>query len=540
VILADLIDPISQATIAGNANTVVGPIVYDSRKVTPGSVFIALRGTASDGHDFVDQAIAAGACAIIADRSAPLNHDVPWVHVPDTRKALALISAMLHHHPSKNLRIVGVTGTNGKTTTTYLLHYLANKAFQRAGLIGTVVYDVGVAEQRHATHTPESTEVQSLLAEMRDNGCRAAVMEVSSHALDQHRVYGIQWAGGVFTNLTQDHLDYHETMDRYFEAKATLFQKIADQPDGQIIINIDDLYGKRLASRFDSTKRVVRYGFGTAADFRATDVRYDASGTQFQLTAKGRQLLVRTPLIGDFNVYNALAALACSRPLGFNMREAVEFLRTAPQVPGRLERVSEPKHAIQIFVDYAHTPDALVNALKTLKQLRPNRIITLFGCGGDRDRSKRPLMAHAAEQGSTICILTTDNPRFEDPQQILDDTKFGFHGTNFEVIPDRATAIKAAIDMAEAGDIVLIAGKGHEEYQDIKGVKTPFSDAYIATGAFHRLTARDADRRRMRQGTSFGSRDAEHQRTFRPTEADGDFRAPDRTTNSPKPRKWME
>ncbi len=465
--------------LTGDLDAEVTSIVYDSRKVVPGCAFVALRGTKVDGHDFIDAAIAGGATLIVAEQ-APHVMSVAWLHLSNSRAALALLSAVFHEHPAKALDMAGITGTNGKTTIGFLVHHLMNAAQKRCGLIGTVFYDLG-GQQIPATHTtPESLELQHHLADMRSNGCRAAVMEVSSHALDQDRALGISFKAGIFTNLTQDHLDYHGTLDAYFDAKALLFEGIAAEGTGTMIINADDLWGKKLITRFNGYAKMSRYGFGAGCDFRALNVRYDLTGTTFELEAKGRQFLVRTPLIGDFNVYNTLAALAAADAMGINFREAVASMKTAPQVPGRMERVSADNARAQVFVDYAHTPDALWNVLRTARALKPRRIITVFGCGGDRDKTKRPLMARAAEQGSDICVLTSDNPRSEDPQAIIDDASKGFTGKNYTTIADRREALKFAINNADKGDLVLLAGKGHEDYQEIDGVKHKFDDRNVA------------------------------------------------------------
>jgi UDP-N-acetylmuramoyl-L-alanyl-D-glutamate--2,6-diaminopimelate ligase len=465
--------------------------------VGPGIAFVALRGSSADGHAFIPKAIALGASAIIAEQAPADDVSVPWVHVRHSRIALAQAAAALHGHPAKSLTIAGVTGTNGKTTTAFLMHHLFNTAQKRSGLLGTVFYDLGNGGRLPATHTtPESLEIQGLLATMRDNGCRACAMEVSSHALDQDRVFGLPFAAAVFTNLTQDHLDYHGTMEKYFEAKVRLFEITAESsPRSALIINGDDAWGRKLVERFQHTGRVTRFGFGVHNEFRAINVRYDLTGTTFELEAKGRSFLVRSPLIGDFNVYNALGALAAAHGVGLNLREAVKSLQNAPQVPGRMERVSENSR-FQVFVDYAHTPDGLENALRTARALRPRRLITVFGCGGDRDRTKRPKMAAAAEAGSDICVLTSDNPRTEDPEQILNDAKAGFaRPQKHAIIADRREAIRAALENAWEGDLVLIAGKGHEDYQDIQGKKHPFDDRKIARYLMQDLkTARAQER----------------------------------------------
>jgi UDP-N-acetylmuramoyl-L-alanyl-D-glutamate--2,6-diaminopimelate ligase len=495
--LRDLIPNLDKPAVSGSLDTEITGLAYDSRKAGPGIAFVALRGTHADGHDFIPKAIELGAAAIIAEQAPADDVSVPWVHVRHSRIALAQAAAALHGHPAKALTIAGVTGTNGKTTTAFLMHHLFNTAQKRSGLLGTVFYDLGNGGRLPATHTtPESLEIQGLLATMRDNGCRACAMEVSSHALDQDRVFGLPFAAAVFTNLTQDHLDYHGTMEKYFEAKARLFEITAESsPRSALIINGDDAWGRKLVERFQHTGRVTRFGFGVHNEFRAINVRYDLTGTTFELEAKGRSFLVRSPLIGDFNVYNALGALAAAHGVGLNLREAVKNLQNAPQVPGRMERVSENSR-FQVFVDYAHTPDGLENALRTARALRPRRLITVFGCGGDRDRSKRPKMAAAAEAGSDICVLTSDNPRTEDPEQILNDAKAGFaRPQKHAIIADRREAIRTALENAWEGDLVLIAGKGHEDYQDIQGKKHPFDDRKIARYLMQDLkTARAQER----------------------------------------------
>jgi UDP-N-acetylmuramoyl-L-alanyl-D-glutamate--2,6-diaminopimelate ligase len=528
--LRDLSVGLGKPVISGDLNTNITSVAYDSRKVQQGTIFVALRGTKVDGHDFISTAIQAGASAIVAAEAPPEDCTVAWVHVTDTRKALAIIAAEFYRKPAHHLSMGGITGTNGKTTIAFLVHHLMNKALLRCGLMGTVFYDMGDGQQVPATHTtPESLEIHEHLGRMCDNGCRAAIMEVSSHALDQERVYGIPFRASVFTNLTQDHLDYHETMEKYFEAKTKLFEMAVAQPKGQLIINTDDLWGKKLAIKFQSSERVVSYGFGATTDLRAANVRYDLTGTTFELLTAGREFLVRTPLIGDFNVYNTLAALGAARAMGANLREAITHLKTTPQVPGRLERITDETNRFQVFVDYAHTPDALANALRTIRMLRPRRIITVFGCGGDRDRTKRPLMAQAVQSGSDVCIVTSDNPRFEDPKQIIADAVRGFGRKNYVEIEDRMEAIRSAILNAQPGDIVLVAGKGHETYQEIKGVKHPFDDRRIVHGALMTRRKNMSEKVQMR----IEAEQMREQQFQRPSQAedDEDFGGPRRKWN---------
>ena len=484
--LRDLIAGLDHPVVAGSLDTEISGIAYDSRKAAAGIAFVAIRGTTADGHRFIPQAEQSGAAAIIAETAPPADATVPWVHVKESRIALAEMAAAFHGHPARSLKLAGVTGTNGKSTIGFLIHHLLNSAQVRAGLLGTMFYDLG-GEQVPATHTtPESLEIQQLLATMRDHGCRAAAMEVSSHALHQHRVHGLRYDAAIFTNLTQDHLDYHGTMEEYFRAKSLLFQSVADAGRGQMIINADDSWGRKLITQFEQSGRVTKYGFGVGADFQASDVRYDLTGTTFELKARGRSFLVRLPLIGDFNVYNALAAIAAAHALDLNLRESINHLKLTPQVPGRLERVTEGG-LTHVFVDYAHTPDAIINALRTVRALKPRRVITVFGCGGDRDRTKRPKMARAAEDGSDVCVLTSDNPRTEDPAAIIADARKGFTRSGHLEIVDRKEAIRAAIEIANEGDIVLIAGKGHETYQEVHGKRSPFDDRKIARGVINML-----------------------------------------------------
>ena len=478
--IRDLIKHLEKPVVSGSLDTGVDTLTYDSRKAGPGTAFVALRGSKTDGHDFIPKALEQGATAVVAETAPPEDCQAVWLHVKNSRIALAEMAAALNGHPATLLKPVGVTGTNGKTTTAFLLHHLLNHAQIRCGLLGTVVFDTG-GNLKPATHTPpESLELQGLLKEMVDNGCRAVAMEVSSHALDQHRAHGVPFEVAIFSNLTQDHLDYHGTMEDYFIAKVKLFEMTAVHPKGKLIVNTDDKWGRLLADKFQSHPGLVTYGFGAQANFRVGDPRYDLTGTTFELHHKGRQFLLRTPLIGQFNVYNTVAAVAGAYAAGCNLREAVRAMAQAPQIPGRMERVSPDNNRFHVFVDYAHTPDGLVNALSTARALRPGRIITVFGCGGDRDRLKRPLMAKAVEDSSDVCILTSDNPRTEDPQRIMDDARKGFTRETNVLVVDRKKAIDTALQGAREGDIIVIAGKGHETYQDVQGVKHDFDDRKIA------------------------------------------------------------
>jgi len=458
-------------------------VCYDSRRATAGSLFFALPGAQADGAKFAQDAIARGASAVLSETVIP-DCPVPQALVTNARQAMADVARTFYGDPAASLRAVGITGTNGKTTTAFLVKHLLDAAHLRCGLLGTIRYVIGEESLPAARTTPESADVYELFAKMRDAGSRAVAMEVSSHALAQHRVRGVEWDAAVFTNLTQDHLDYHKTMDAYFDAKASLFETMYHQTGkrGKGVINLDDRYGVRLIERLPKPAKPLTYGLGVRADFRAIDATFDVHGTKYKLEAKGRQYLVRLPLIGRFNVSNSLAALATASALGLELRAAVQAMASAPQVPGRLERVPARRN-FAVYVDYAHTDDALTNVLSTLRDLGPRRLLVVFGCGGDRDRAKRPLMARAAEQLADYAIVTSDNPRTEDPEAILADIRKGLRGSAHETIVDRHEAIYRAVELAEEGDIVLIAGKGHETYQEVHGQRTPFDDVSVARNA---------------------------------------------------------
>ncbi len=481
--LSALISQIATIKTEGSLDREITAITYDSRRVKPGTLFIALKGEKVDGAAFVEKAVAAGAEAVVSE-DAELKTRATNITVADARNALADLGAAYFQHPARALKIAGVTGTNGKTTTAFLIKHICEAVLLRCGLIGTVRYEVGDRILPASRTTPESLDLHDLLWQMRSAGCKAAVMEVSSHALMQARVRGVEFDAAVFTNLTQDHLDYHKTMEAYFEAKTRLFSGLTQQTKkkGQAVINLDDRYGAMLAQRFAKEVPVVTYGVGVHADFRASNVRIDFHGTSYQLDAGGRSYLVRLPLIGQFNVYNSLAALAAANVMGVDVRSGVLALANATAVPGRLEAVPAQRQ-FRIFVDYAHTDDALLNVIKTCRELNPGRLIVVFGCGGNRDKTKRPRMGAVVDQHADHGIVTSDNPRKEDPLAIIEDIKPGMKRGNFEIIPDRREAIFKAVAMAQPRDIILIAGKGHETYQEFADHTAPFDDAAVAREA---------------------------------------------------------
>ena len=482
--LKTLLTAISVRQIIGPPDRSVESIAYDSRRVQRNGLFVALRGEKFDGHDFIEQAIEKGASVIVAEREQKYPR-ATCVAVENTRTAVADLSAAFYGYPARKLKLVGITGTNGKTTTTFLIQHICEKAGVRCGLIGTVRYQLGERVLPAARTTPESLDLQELLAQIVNAGCRAATMEVSSHALALDRTRGLEWDVAVFTNLTQDHLDFHGTMKNYFESKLKLFSQLASQQKKRkpvAVINIDDRYGEQILGKINKSISLITYGMGARADFRASNYRMEFGGTSYQLDAHGKSYLVRIPLIGRFNVANSLAALAAANAMGIGVREAVLSLGKSPQVPGRLEMVPA-KRQFQIFVDYAHTPDALLNVLKTLRELDPRRVIVVFGCGGDRDREKRPLMAQVVDLNADYAIITSDNPRKEDPAAIISHVERGFRSSHYEKIIDRAEAIARAIALAQPRDIVLIAGKGHETYQEFADHTVPFDDIQVARRA---------------------------------------------------------
>jgi UDP-N-acetylmuramoyl-L-alanyl-D-glutamate--2,6-diaminopimelate ligase len=474
--------PIRQ--VIGPLDRVVESIAYDSRRVQKNGLFVALHGEKTDGHEFISQAIEKGASVVVAEREEKHPRATCLV-VENTRSALADLSASFYGFPAKRLKLAAVTGTNGKTTTSFLIKHICEKAGLRCGLIGTVRYEIGERVLPALRTTPESLDLQELLAQVANAGCRAAALEVSSHALAQDRTRGLEWDVAVFTNLTQDHLDFHGTMEKYFESKMKLFTQLGQQQKKRkpvAVVNIDDRYGEQLLNKIDKKISVITYGMGVRADYRASNYRMEFGGTSYQLDARGKSYLVRVPLIGRFNVLNSVSALAAANALGINLREAVLSLGKSPQVPGRLEAVPA-KRQFQVFVDYAHTPDALLNVLKTLRELEPRRLIVVFGCGGNRDREKRPLMGEIADRHADYAIVTSDNPRKEDPNAIVAEIDKGFRSGHYEKIVDRAEAITRAIELAQPHDIVLIAGKGHENYQEFADYTVPFDDIQVARRA---------------------------------------------------------
>src|SRR4051812_43748529 len=455
-------------------DVVVTGLTFDNRHAGPGTLFFCVPGFKVDGHDFAPDAVERGAAALITQRRLDLG--VPEVVVDDVRATMAEIASRFHGDPTHTLKVVGITGTNGKTTTAFLTRSILEHAGIRTGLLGTVTSIVGGDAEPVERTTPEAIDLQATFARMLESGDSACVMEVSSHALELHRVDGIRFAARVFTNLTQDHLDFHPTMEDYFPAKRMLFER----EGGPSITNADDEYGRRLASEITGMRT---FGIEHEADYRATEVAFDTAGSTFTLTAPGREEhTIRTRLPGLFNVSNALAAIAATHALGIPLETAAEALAGAEPPPGRFEPVDEGQD-FAVLVDYAHTPDSLDNVLRAAREITRGRLHVVFGAGGDRDQSKRPLMGRVASELADRAIVTSDNPRSEDPAAIVDQ---GYSGTGGEAERevDRRRAIALAVEGADPGDVVVIAGKGHEQGQEFEGGrKEPFDDVTVAREA---------------------------------------------------------
>lgn len=462
--------------------TEIKQIAYDSRQVRPGCLFFAVPGQRQDGFYFIDDALKRGAAAVVGEQPLALRH-VPYFRVPNVRQAMGTIACAFFGNPSSALEVFGVTGTNGKTTTAFMIRSLLAAQGRHPGLISTVRYELGERLIPANRTTPESIDLQAMLQQIDRADCDSVAMEVSSHALDQHRVEGIDFDVAVFTNLSRDHLDYHGTMESYFAAKRRLFEMLGTGRKAAIaIVNKDDAYADDLLCTVRAGQAdCVTYGTHPQADVRAEKVVLSAQGSSCVVHTPWGTVPLQLPQLGRFNIANALAALAACAAKGMPVDALAAALAEAPAVPGRLERVSAPATPFNVFVDYAHTDAALANVLDVVQQITPGRIWVVFGCGGDRDREKRPLMGAAAAKHAHHTFITTDNPRSEDPAQIAADIVAGFPmpGACTQV-PDREAAIRAAITAAAPGDTVLIAGKGHENYQEFAHTVIPFDDAEVA------------------------------------------------------------
>jgi UDP-N-acetylmuramoyl-L-alanyl-D-glutamate--2,6-diaminopimelate ligase len=503
--LAALLQAITPLKVDGDSEMEIQGLYYDSRQVVPGGLFFALRGVAADGHRFIGSALQAGAVAVVAEDESSVPSGVTRVIVADARHAMSRIASAFYGNPTDYLPLVGITGTNGKTTTTYLLEAILGEAGKPAAVLGTVNYRYRERVLPAPNTTPESVDLQRTMRELVDAGARAIVMEVSSHALEQKRVDGCSFDVGVFTNLTRDHLDYHLTMESYLASKVRLFAELlaadAAKPRRRAVINRDDPYGAAVAAA--SACPVLTFGLEAGAEVTAEEVSFSVTGIAGVLATPAGRMPFRSPMLGRFNLANILAAAAA----GFALELPLEAIRRGieghRQVPGRLERV-ENERGVTLLVDYAHTGDALENVLKTIREIATSRIITLFGCGGDRDPGKRPIMGRVAAELSDLAIVTSDNPRTEDPAAIMaqvregivplglteyrpEELPAGFAGKGFTMVESRRDAIRLAARVARQGDIVLLAGKGHEDYQIIGTTKHHFDDREEGAAAFREI-----------------------------------------------------
>ncbi|MBM3246279.1 MAG: UDP-N-acetylmuramoyl-L-alanyl-D-glutamate--2,6-diaminopimelate ligase [Candidatus Omnitrophica bacterium] len=453
-------------------------ISCNSQEVKEDFVFIAIKGNKEDGHRFIPEAIDKGAKVIITQ--SPRHHvttspkEINFIEVEDARKALAKLAAEFYGYPSSEIKVAGITGTNGKTTITYLIEAILKEAGATAGVIGTINYRFKDRAIPSKNTTPGPIELQSMLRDMLKEGAKYAVMEVSSHALDQERAAGIKFSSAVFTNLTQDHLDYHQTLENYFQAKARLFSGMA--PGSFAVINNDNEYGRRLKAM--TPAQVVSYGIEQPADMTAGNINFDIAHSEFSLISAKDKIRLKTSLIGRYNIYNILAAAAWALEEGIDLSAVKSAIEKFTLVPGRLERINF-KGDFSVFVDYAHTEDALKNVIGALRPLARNKLIVVFGCGGERDQTKRPKMGCCVTELADYAILTSDNPRSEDPQKIIDDIKKGISRDNYSIIPERRQAIRESLGRALPGDIVLVAGKGHENYQVLKDKTLHFDDCKV-------------------------------------------------------------
>ena len=484
-VLKDLLQEVNYREQCVMESVEITGIQYDSRKVQPGNLFVAVKGFQNDGHQYIRQALELGAAVIMISDEAYCSSEYSWILVEDCRLALAQISNAFYEHPSEKLTLIGVTGTNGKTTTTNLICHILEAQGEKTGLIGTIHNRIGAEILEGSRTTPEALELQQMFARMVKEGIHYAVMEVSSHALELHRVTCCDFDIAVFTNLTQDHLDYHITMENYCKAKTKLFRMLGEKGERAglqktAIINTDDEWANHFMVA--SNVPVITYSMQKDASWKAEDVHIGAAGVSYKVDGYPVQL----HLTGNFNVYNSLAALAVGEALGFPLKNVIGALEQVNGIAGRFQTVPGTEE-FSVIVDYAHTPDGLENVISTAQAFAKGRVITVFGCGGDRDRTKRPLMGDVAANLSDYCVVTSDNPRTEDPKRILQDILPGvakhMEPEFYHVEVDRRKAIFYAIMMAQTGDVVLLAGKGHENYQDVQGVKHHFDDYEIAQDA---------------------------------------------------------
>jgi UDP-N-acetylmuramoyl-L-alanyl-D-glutamate--2,6-diaminopimelate ligase len=477
------------ARATGNLEGDALAITHTTQNCSKGDIFVAIKGFRADGNDFIPEAVSKGAVAIISERESPAGFELPWLQVEDARRALSRAATAVYRHPSRELKLAGITGTNGKTTTAYLVDSIFRAAFGKSAMLTTVCTRIGDNLQPAERTTPEGSEIQRVLRSAVDAGCKFAAMEVSSHAIDLHRVDDLRFASVVFTNLTQDHLDYHKTMENYFAVKRRLFDGSLDTAMAAAVINIDSSYGQKLFDIFSGP--VFTYGFSSDANVRVLEHDISFNGLKLRVDTPQGPLDLVSSLVGKPHIYNILAATATALSLDIDMPSIARGIAALECVPGRFDRVACDED-FAVVVDYAHTDDALRNVLETAREVARGRVICLFGCGGDKDRTKRPLMGEAAARLSDLVIITSDNPRSEDPDRIIDEAEVGVKrvGTPYHRITDRREAINFAISQARTGDLIVVAGKGHENYQILKDRTIHFDDKEVVGEALKEKTTK--------------------------------------------------
>jgi UDP-N-acetylmuramoyl-L-alanyl-D-glutamate--2,6-diaminopimelate ligase len=470
--LIELFQGINYDIVNGSSEIEINNIQYDSRKVSKGDMFVAIEGFSTDGHNFIKNALDKGAAVVVVQKPIENVLGCAVIKVEDTRKALAVTASNFYGNPSKKMNLIGITGTNGKTTSTYMIKSILEAAGYKVGLIGTIANFIMEKKVPAYRTTPESLELHEMFKTMVDDGVQYCVMEVSSHSLALDRVYGINYKSAIFTNLTQDHLDFHKTFEEYFKAKTILFENTAYS-----VINFDDEYGQRLLNMANGKK--LSYGIEASCDVKAENITMNSRGTNFNISYEGKREKLELMLPGRYNVYNALCAAAVCLNEGITLEQVKKGLLDIV-VPGRCEIVTKNYNlGFEVIVDYAHSPDGLYNILNTVREFTKGRLISVFGCGGDRDKTKRPIMGKIVSELSDIAVVTSDNPRSEEPEAIIEDILQGIKKDNYIVIENRRDAIKNAIAIAQPGDVIVVAGKGHEDYQEIKGQNFHFDEREI-------------------------------------------------------------
>jgi len=470
--IEEILKGLTYTVLSGDKSIEINNPQYDSRKIKCGDMFFAIGGFNVDGHNFISKAIENGAKTVVVEKDVTLVEGITFIKVENGRRALAIAASNFYNNPSKKMKIIGITGTNGKTTSAFMLKGILEAKGYKVGLIGTIANYIGNKEIHTEKTTPESLELQQLFKDMVDSDIDYCVMEVSSHSLDLDRVYGIEFSQGIFTNLTQDHLDFHKTFENYFNAKSKLF-KICKHS----VVNVDDSYGIKLLEKINS--RVTTYSIEKESDLKGTDINLESTGIIFNLKGNEKTYKVQLPIPGRYNVYNALGCIGAALDEGIDMDTIIESLSKVT-VPGRCENLTLGMNlGFQVIRDYSHTPDSLKNILENLRELTKGKLICIFGCGGDRDRTKRPIMGEIGTELSDIAIITSDNPRSEDPYMILEDIKAGVEKSNYKLIENRREAIKTALLLGEKDDIIVIAGKGHETYQILKNETIHFDEKEV-------------------------------------------------------------